>query len=1352
MRWSEAILRKTGIEKLAIRRKMFTLFYLVVTIAVAVVGYYGYQSARDAYRQHALAQVVEKTDDASRSTMDLLSLVANDMNFISSYYGLTRYLYWQDLKVPGNAAIWKSSTTDAFEAFMRNYDYLYKIRFLDNNGTEVISIRSDRATGEVHVEKGRNLQDRRHEAYFSETYMMEEDGLYTSPLDLNREYGKIEKPHIPVLRYARPVYGANHVKYGVAVINIYADYFLSFVRSIDEGSDGNYLLISEDGFYYYNPDAEKSWGHLLGHHVSFASDYPEIFASISGKEGGLIELDNKVISFTKIYPNPQDKTNYWYLVGMIDEDVVLAQLNQFVTISAIIFVMTLLLVFISGRLTINSLLSPLITLTRQMQRLSQGELRREEIDYRADDEISAMLKSSDSVIANLEALTTQVDTISSGDYSQQVHVLSDKDKLSMAINNMTATLKKNREENETREWLSDGLTQLTRELSGENNLQQLAEKAVSFIGRYVDAGHGVIYLYSESDEGETLDLLGSYMFTERASLSSHYKLGEGAIGQVARERKAILLKDIPKERKISTGTTSETPLNTFTFPLIYEGGLCGVVEFASFEPFTELKQQFFDESASIIASLIYMAIQSGKISTLLKVSEEKSRALQQSNTQMEEQQQQLQQQTEELQQTNAQMEEQQQQLQQQTEELQQTNAQMEEQQQQLQMQTEELQESKEALTLRAEQLELSNKYKSEFLANMSHELRTPLNSVILLSKMMMRNENGHLDDEDVKRANVIHHSGNELLRLINDILDLSKVEAGKFELIQESFDSTQLLDELRSQFEDSAKNKGLSLIVDDRLHASLNTDKNKLLQILRNLLSNAMKFTKQGSVTLTAAMIEDEVLPIRISVSDTGIGIPEDKLELIFNEFQQVDGSISREFGGTGLGLSISKKFAELINGKVSVESKEGEGSTFTVHLPGEMEQEKAPTSVDARDYAEAEDDDRAELRDEGRPILLIDDDSDFCKAVIDINRQNGCKTVTAHSGKEGLKMATKYHPAGIILDLGLPDMDGVDLLARLKKNAQTKAIPVYVVSGRDKDEALLKQGALEYLQKPVTSDDITDMTHAILQTISSGVKSILVYAGETISYAEILELAKAMDTQVIDMSDSEASLELIGEQEKLLAIVDAAPSKGAMLDICAELRSRWPDISIVIGAASAPDADDEAAIAKFTDTVIVKSSGAQSRLIENIEHFLRTASNQQLDPARPNPVHADQKVLKGSNILVADDDARNLFVITSALEEHGARVVDAVNGNSALKKLKEEQFDLILMDIMMPEMDGYEAISKIRADDALKDIPIIVLTAKALKEDREKCLQIGANDYLSKPVEYERLIKLSHAWIEKGR
>jgi len=1342
------------LKKISIRHKMFALFYIVVSTSMLTVSYYGYDSARTAYYQKAMNEIRGETNNASKEISTLLSLVANDISFFSNFNGLKQYLYWNDLNVPSKANQWKSDTTDAFEAFMSNYDYLYEILFLNTQGIEKISIRHEKATGKVYTDKGAMLQDKRHEIYFNKTLKMKQGELYVSALNLNKEHGKLEQPYVPVLRFSRPVYGANHVKYGVATLNIYGDYFLSFIKKMDKKNKGNYALISSDGFYFYNADPEKNWGNVLGHNMSFAYDYPELFSALSEKEQGLITLGHKVTSFTRIYPDAQDREHYWYLIGMIDEEVVLEELNRFISNSIIIFILTLLFVFIVGRFWVNSFLTPLKSLTEQMKNLSLGELTHKKITYRANDEISAMLGSNDSVISNMHNLTKQVNIIAKGDYSKEVSVLSDKDKLGMAINNMTRTLKQNSDENEVRDWLSTGLAKLSKTLSGDNNLHTLSEKSIAFIGHYTDASHGVIYLYDETNSEQPLNLIGSYMFSERSHLSAHYKLGEGSIGQVAQEHKSILLTDIAQNIKTITGTTSATPLNTYTFPLIYENKLCGVIEFASHQVFTELTRRFFTECSLILSSAIYTAIQNDKITQLLSSSEEKSIALQENNAQMEEQQQQLQQQTEELQKSNAQMEEQQQQLQQQTEELQQSNAQMEEQQQQLLVQTYDLEESKKILASRAEQLELSSRYKSEFLANMSHELRTPLNAVILLSKMMSLNENKHLDDDDIKRATVIHNSGNELLRLINDILDLSKVESGKFELINENTDVLEIFQELNSQFEDTAKDKGLKLIINTEQNALLFTDKNKLIQILRNLVSNALKFTKTGSITLSASICDEDKFPIQLSVKDTGIGIPEDKLELIFNEFQQVDGSISREFGGTGLGLSISKRFAGLLHGQVTVESKLGEGSCFILHLPKQPTPTNAPAITENSQTSLNTEDDRHNLTKEDRPILVIDDDLSFCQIVLEINHRHQHKTLFALTAAEGLEIAQHYSLAGIILDLGLPDMDGVELLNRLKINSQTKSIPIYIISGRDKDLSLLERGVMGYLQKPVTDTDITLITDKILKTLTDNINSILVFAGSAISFQDVPELIKEKDINIVDMSEEEIDCEKLAECQNPLAIIDSQPTKGKVLDICAVLKKCRPDISIVICAASKLDSNEEAKMRQYTDTVIITAAHAKNRLAENIEHFLKVSTQNHYDTsAQSCAINVNEQVLKGYTILVTDDDARNLFVITSALEEHGAKVVVAMNGLRALEVLQAEQkIDLILMDLMMPEMDGYQAISKIKEDERINNIPIIVLTAKALKEDREKCFAIGANDYLSKPVEYEALVQLTLAWIKKSR
>jgi len=575
---------------------------------------------------------------------------------------------------------------------------------------------------------------------------------------------------------------------------------------------------------------------------------------------------------------------------------------------------------------------------------------------------------------------------------------------------------------------------------------------------------------------------------------------------------------------------------------------------------------------------------------------------------------------------------------------------MKKQQQQLEQRNLELTQSRQELDTRAQQLEQASLYKSEFLANMSHELRTPLNSIILLSKMMTNNDDHRLEAEEVKRAGVIHRSGQDLLRLINDVLDLSKVEAGHMQVHLTRVASATLIDELRDLFQEPARSKGLELVFDDRLQGEFITDPDKLSQIVRNLLSNAIKFTKAGRITLRLERLVGPPSRLRFSVRDTGIGIQAEKRSQVFEAFQQADGSTSREYGGTGLGLTISQRFARLLGGGIDLISEPGKGSEFSLHLPvhDDLPKIEVPQGVAALppsnpplppyqpppdDAGETDNagDDRAHLDGSQHVILVIDDDALVGQQVLRLNRQLGYKTLLATSGMAGLEMARRYYPNGILLDLGLPDIDGSRVLHELKINPELAHIPVYIISARDRDESLMCRGAAGFLQKPVNLD-------------------LLAHA------------------------------------------------------------------------------------------------------FENIKLFLkRVPQIQSLAAVKRAHHNLDSKRLKGRAILVVDDDPRNLFVITAALEQNGAQVSTAINGRRALDFLYQNRVDLVLMDIMMPEMDGYEAIALLRADPALAHLPVVALTAKALPSDRAKIMAAGADDFVSKPVDYDILISKVESW-SRGR
>lgn len=801
-------------------------------------------------------------------------------------------------------------------------------------------------------------------------------------------------------------------------------------------------------------------------------------------------------------------------------------------------------------------------------------------------------------------------------------------------------------------WINDVRNSLNDEIIGNMSVEELSQRVINTLSRLLDAGNGAFYIYD--GEEKKLRLTSSFAFTERERLSNKYDLGEGLVGQVALEKKPILLKNIKKSQAtICTATVNEPPLNIYAFPLLYENELYGVIELSSFEVFDSLKLQVLDNLSSIIAINLYSATQNYKIKELLKLSEESndkaqeiSNQLKSANEILEEHQRQLQVQTEELQQSNAQLEEQHQILQQQSEELQQTNAQLEENQLQLEEQSRilndknsELEKSKEEIITHVKELEVANKYKSQFLATISHELRTPLNSIILLSNLLIRKSKESINESIQEKIKIIYNSGQHLHRLINDILDLSKIEAGKIDLNYRDFNSSEIIEELWEMFEGIAKEKNIEFNIEDEFEDILYGDKERISQILRNFLSNAFKFTERGFVTLKIAKNQKYKNNLIFQVSDSGIGINKDKLDSIFEEFHQGDGSISRKYGGTGLGLSISSKLCDLMNGKIGVESKIGIGSTFKLHLPinrleKDIFKEEATVTMNNQLGVIKRTIDKKLENEVQKKLLVIEDDKNLIEAIKAISDGIGFTTLTSNNGENGLKIIKENHLDGILLDLGLPGINGIEILKEINKliNIKKSRIPVIIHTG--------------------------------------------------------MEISK----------------------------------------------------------------DKEKEIKLYSDSIIIKTANSDERLLDELTLVLHKVKNEKEQKnIITSKINKDIALdLKDKKILIVDDDPKNIFVLAAALEEYGAVIIEAENGKEALEKLEKNSFDLILMDIMMPVMNGYEAIRKIRNIDKIKDIPIIAITAKSLKDDRKKCIESGANDYLSKPIDYDGLITIVKAWISK--
>jgi signal transduction histidine kinase/CheY-like chemotaxis protein len=1373
--------------RLDLRSRFLLVIYCLTLGSVAMVGYFGYQSASQAYQSKAEELLSGYTLETG-SKMDTFQETAlADLAFFANYHALTSYLYWQLLDDPFQAESQGARVNRLFLEFLNNSSFYQRLSFYDLDGQERLGVRRDPQSNKAVILKHEHLEPLKAGPFLEQGRLLNKGETYASPLAPYIEQGQTLRPILPVVRFVTPVISANGTRHGMLVAQVRAEEYFKFARQANAiNPDRQFFIINDHGQYLFHADPAKVFAQVQGMDANFKRDFPDIGDQAPLQEERIIlHSQGRLLSFRHIHPNAGRHENGFILVGTMDEAKALAELRLFVVAFFGLLVLVVVLVLVFGRYFINSLMRPLESLTLQLQRMERGEIWGWAIDYRGEDEIRRMLDSNLKLMTNLEALANQADIISKGDFSTSVPLLSDEDRLGKAINNMTLMLRDAREEERQDTWLKEGLNQLSLALTADMRPDDFAEVAISRLGRYLEAGRGVLYRLDRHNE--RLELLGSYMYREREALHNSFALGEGAVGQVARERKPIILHAQMADQPLVTGTLSLPPLHSYTYPLLREGQLLGVIELASFHALDKLALDYLAQACDILAAFFYSVDQQEQIRVLLAKSEEaqrltqeQNRRLQESNVLMEEQQQQLQQQAAELQATNTQMEEQQQQLQQQAVELRASNTQMEEQQQQLEQRNHELNRSREELDNRARQLELSGQYKSEFLANMSHELRTPLNSIILLAKLMATNEEGQLKEEDAKRAEVIHRAGQELLRLINDVLDLSKVEAGRMELVNDRFHSSELAEEFGGLFGESARDKGLELIIEDRIQGELLLDRAKLAQILRNLLANALKFTRKGHIRLLMEQNAGAALPLCFSVQDSGIGIPRDKQALIFEAFHQGDGSTSREFGGTGLGLSISRSLTELMGGQISLESAADLGSTFRVCLPQEpatqptmpsprpsakpsLKPEAAPATISASAIQDWPADDRASLGENDQVLLLIDDDPLFAQIILDINRRLGYRTLLAGTAQEGEALAKRYQPNGILLDLGLPDMDGAELLGRLKTTPQLASIPVYIVSGRDRDQALMdKGGALGYLHKPVNHEQIASAEAEILaQYQQGGQQPILLIENGDLSQAQIAEWAGLDRAQVVSLAEAEALARLdhaLKGQSFRLAILDLGKGTGqngaldATLKLTRALRERLPEIAILFYSQKPLTDEAEARLRPYSDSIIIKTPQAEARLQDNIQAFLRQVPQRQHGTTRAMPPGSGTKRLAGHKILVVDDDPRNLFVITAALEQHGAKVDNALNGRRALEHLALNRPDLVIMDIMMPEMDGYKTIQAIRADAAIKDIPILALTAKALPKDRDKVLALGADDYLAKPADYEVLVNMAAAWCQGRR
>ena len=1045
--------------------------------------------------------------------------------------------------------------------------------------------------------------------------------------------------------------------------------------------------------------------------------------------------------------------------------------------------------------------------------------------------------------ASEDALTRdrskQAIAIAGGDYALSVVPRSDQDELGVALQSMTRALKDNRDKVDKQSWLQTGLARLNDVMRGGQDIIELSGKVITELTTRLNAQIGAFYVISteledkekskiKNQKSKIAKLTGSYAFTKRKNLSHEFRLGEGLVGQAALEKQRILLRNVPADyMQVNSSIVQGTPRFVCVAPFLFEDEVRGVVEIGSVHEITDRQLEYLDQALTAVA----VAVQTAQSRTELSKALSDSRALSEE----------LQAQQEELKASNEELEGQ-------TQRLKQSEERLRVQQEELQVTNEELEEKGELLERRnkeieekAEELALASKYKSEFLANMSHELRTPLNSLLLLAQGLAQNKTGNLSKEQVESAQIIYDGGNDLLNLINEILDLSKIEAGRMELHLGTVRVSDLAEGVQAAFKHMAEQKKLSLDVKvtEDAPTEITSDRQRIDQVIRNLMSNAIKFTDQGGVSvifdcrlpiadrhLESRNQKSEIRNVRVaenkseqrvgvqdaewqksdreianqkskiknqkclalSVTDTGIGIAPEQRRIIFEAFQQADGGTSRKYGGTGLGLSITRELANLLGGEVRLESEPGKGSTFTLYLPLDVSAERKATgetapveftgdgtgtaggvseetvavpvsgqgtlSEEARRKADALriEDDRAELASDDRTILVIEDDPRFSRLLLQKCHEKDFKCLAAPTGEEGLELAAKHLPSAVLLDIRLPGMDGWAVLSALKDDTRTRHIPVHVVSVEGDSTEARSKGAVGHAPKPLNMEALEE-TFQTFERVSAGkTRRVLVVEDDPAIRRETVRLIADADVAVDEAGSGAEAMEAVRATTYDCMVLDLGLPDMDGNELLRRLSRDGVDLPpVIVNTARDLTRAEETDLREHAGSIVIKDVRSQERLLDEVSLFLHRVVSQMPETKRRiiRDLHDTDSLLQGRKVLVVDDDMRTTFAMSRFLADRGMKPLKAENGERALRLLKEHpDVSLVLMDIMMPVMDGYECMKQIRAQERFRKLPIICLTAKAMPEDRQKCLEAGANDYMPKPVDEERLVSMMRVWL----
>jgi CheY-like chemotaxis protein/CHASE3 domain sensor protein/putative methionine-R-sulfoxide reductase with GAF domain len=1021
---------------------------------------------------------------------------------------------------------------------------------------------------------------------------------------------------------------------------------------------------------------------------------------------------------------------------------------------------------------------------------------------------------SRSIVLTIRQVVTAIKQIASSErnLNDRIEVRSHDEirELAEATNTLLDTVQK-------QDWLKTGIAEVAAMNQGVTTARELANLFMAKMASILNASYGAFYLRTGQGEHQRLTQIASYAGDGSGAAvgKKGLRMGEGLVGQAALERRMLVLNDLPDSYiHISSGLGSTAPRSILITPIEYEGKVEAVVELASLQPFTELHYELLEQIRTSFGIAVNSVTGRMEINRLLAESQALAEELQTQSEELQAQSEELLSQQEEMKASNDSLKKSEERLQRQQEDLEKVNAELSKRSYQLEAQVRfteevnaEIERQREALQKQTEELSAMSKYKSEFLANMSHELRTPLNSMLILSQFLGENKDGNLSGKQVEFANTIHASGSDLLRLIDEILDLSKVEAGKLILNVDLTVIEEIGDRMRRNFQPVAGKKSIQfqVVTEADVPPYFYTDSHRLMQILKNFLSNAFKFTEQGQVTLRMYSTEysftgmqggDKQAAIAFEVSDTGIGIPQEKCSMIFEAFQQVDGTTSRKYGGTGLGLTISRELAHLLGAEISVESREGEGSTFTLYTPAAIEEderlllqnhevaaaaESAVPSVSADSNGEPAEiphisdivmprvelsdptllapgeieDDRDQITAGDRLMLIVEDDAPFARFILEMARSRGFKGLVATRGDKGLALANTYKPDMIMLDIHLPVMDGWTVLDLLKQNPETRHIPVHVLSVVDEPQQSLVSGAMAYLKKPVSKEMLEQAFDRVEAMLNRMPKRLLIVEDNIPLRNSLVELIGHDDVAITAVGHGKEALQELNAGHFDCMVLDLELGDMSGFELLDRIRNteKLHTLPIIIFTGKDLDLKQERELRKYAESIIVKNVKSQERLYAETALYLHRIEAQLPEERRKllHKLNSSDDVFEEKHILLVEDDIRNVFALTNVLEEHKLKVTYAENGREALNILQmNPDIDLVLMDIMMPEMDGYEAMKHIRSNPAHDQLPVIALTAKAMREDRQKCIDAGASDYISKPINTDKLLSLLKVWLYK--